>query len=381
MASKAIKLFSPLVLGGRRSPVQLQHRVVMAPLTRLRTGEEGVPTDLVAEYYAQRATAGGLLIAEATNISPTACGYFGAPGLFSPRQVEGWKPVTNAVHDKRGKIFVQLWHTGRVSHPMNQPNEVLPVSASAIGMDDVKGYAFTREGKRDYVMPRALEAKELPGIVDDYKRAAENALVAGFDGVELHGANGYLLEQFLCDGTNNRTDDYGGSIENRARLTFEALEGIISGLDSSQVAIRLSPFSVAFGCTDSTPAETYGYVVKKLNAYDLAYLHVVEPRGVHHTSPRVPKEGVTSFCRSLYDGVLITNSDFGRADAIKIAEKGQADCVAFGREFISNPDLVHRLEVGAPLNAWNHKTFYPLESEPLSSGYTDYPALEKRTSQ
>ncbi|ETM50523.1 hypothetical protein F442_05690 [Phytophthora nicotianae P10297] len=378
MASATPKLFTPLTLGGK-NPVQLQHRVVMAPLTRLRTGETGIPTDLVAEYYAQRSTPGGLIIAEATNISPTARGYFGAPGLFTSEQVEGWKKVTRAVHAKGGKIFVQLWHTGRVGHPLNQPNGVLPVSSSAVGLEGIKTSAVTREGRRKYVTPRALGTHEIAGVITDYKRAAENAIAAGFDGVELHGANGYLIEQFLCDGVNKRTDKYGGSIENRARLMFEALDAVLSSLDSTQVAIRLSPFGVTFGCTDSTPAETYGYVLKKLNELDLAYVHIVEPRGFHFRGPRVPRDGTTPFCRSLYHGVLMTSSGFDRAEGIKITKNGTADCVAYGRPFISNPDFVQRLKVGAPWNPWDRKTFYMPAKGPLSLGYTDYPRLEQKS--
>ncbi|KAF4147667.1 NADH:flavin oxidoreductase / NADH oxidase family [Phytophthora infestans] len=372
------KLFSPLTLGGE-NPVQLQHRVVMAPLTRLRTGETGVPTDLVAEYYAQRSTPGGLIIAEATNISPTARGYFGAPGLFTSEQVESWKKVTRAVHAKGGKIFVQLWHTGRVGHPLNQPNGVLPVSSSAVGLEGVNTSAVTREGRRKYVTPRALETREILGVIADYKRAAGNAIAAGFDGVELHGANGYLLEQFLCDGVNKRSDKYGGGIENRARLMFEALDAVLSSLKSSQVAIRLSPFGVTFGCTDSTPAETYAYVLKKLNALNLAYVHIVEPRGFHFRGPHVPKDGTTPFCRSLYHGVLMTSSAFNRAEGIKITEDGMADCVAYGRPFISNPDFVKRLKAGSPWNPWDRKTFYMPTKGPLSLGYTDYPAFEQKS--
>ncbi|CAI5745416.1 unnamed protein product [Peronospora destructor] len=373
MTSKTPQLFSPLTLGGK-NPVKLQHRVVMAPLTRLHTGEDGVPTNLVSEYYAQRSTAGGLIIAEATNISPTARGSFGSPGIFSAPQIEGWKKVTRAVHDKGGKIFVQLWHTGRVGHPLNLPNEVLPVSSSAIVLDDVKIFAVTREGRRKYVTPRALETHEIPGIVADYKRAAENAIAAGFDGVEMHGANGYLLEQFLCDGVNKRTDKYGGSIENRARFLFEALDAVLTTLDSSQVGIRLSPFGITFGCTDSTRL-TYGYVLKKLNSLDLSYVHIIEPRGFHITGSHVPKDGMTSFCRALYHGVLMTSSGFDRDEGIKVIESGGANCVAYGRLFISNPDLVYRLKVNAPLNPWDRNTFY-ITNGPLSLGYTDYPTLE-----
>uniref|UniRef100_K3WA76 NADH:flavin oxidoreductase/NADH oxidase N-terminal domain-containing protein n=1 Tax=Globisporangium ultimum (strain ATCC 200006 / CBS 805.95 / DAOM BR144) TaxID=431595 RepID=K3WA76_GLOUD len=373
VASSAIKLFTPLTLGGK-NPVQLLHRVAMAPLTRLRSGEEGIPPSFAAKYYAQRATNGGLIIAEATSINPTSRGYWGTPGLFNQAQVNAWKPVTKAVHDKGGKIFVQLWHTGRVGHPLNQPNGVLPVSSSAESMDNVNSWAVTREGRQKYVTPRALETDEIPGIVEDYRKAAVNAIEAGFDGVELHSANGYLLEQFLCDGVNKRTDKYGGSIENRARFLFEALGAITSSLDSSKVAIRLSPFGVTFGCTDSTPEATYGYVVKKLNDYNLAYVHVVEPGGGHHAKgPLVPATGVTSHIRPLYNGVLITASGYNRESAIQVVDDNKADIVAFGRDFIGTPDLVKRLQIGAPLNKYDQKTFYLGGEE----GYTDYPFLEE----
>ncbi|RLN72289.1 hypothetical protein BBJ28_00010285 [Nothophytophthora sp. Chile5] len=371
------KLFSALTLGGKKSPVQLKHRVVMAPLTRMRSGEEGAPGPVVLEYYSQRATDGGLLITEATNISATARGYFGAPGLFEKAQVESWKPVTEAVHAKGGKIFVQLWHTGRVSHPLNQPNGVLPVSSSTASVDDIKSHAITREGRKDHVVPRALETSEIPGIVADYKLAAENAIEAGFDGVEIHAANGYLLEQFLCDKINTRTDIYGGSIENRARFLFEVVEAVLSSLDSSKVAIRLSPFGLTFGCSDSTPAETYGYVVKKLNDYDLAYLHVIERRGGHADGVQVPNIGVTRHFRDQYKGVLMTASGYDREDAIKVVEEGAADLVAFGRDFIATPDIVERLRIGAELNKQDMATFYVAPGTPYETGYTDYPFMNE----
>ncbi|KAG6622450.1 12-oxophytodienoate reductase 1 [Phytophthora cinnamomi] len=367
MASKMLKLFSPLTLGGKTNPVQLQHRVIMAPLTRLRTGEQGVPTDLVTEYYSQRTTPGGLLIAEATNISPTARGYFGSPGLYTREQVQAWKKVTDAVHAKEGKIFVQLWHSGRVGHSMNQPNGEQPVSSSTLQLDDELSSPVTRDGvRRPYSVPRALETHEIPGIVADYKRAAEYAIEAGFDGVELHGANGYLLEQFLCDSVNNRTDAYGGSIQNRARLTLETLQAVLSSLDSSQVAIRVSPFGNTFGCTDSTPAETFSYLIKQLRPLDLAYLHIVEPRGLHPTAQNVPEGGTTTFSRALYDGVLMTSSGYDRAEGVEVTESGLADCVAYGRSFISNPDLVRRLELDAPWNEYDYQTFYPSPKLPES---------------
>jgi len=373
-ASPVAKLFTPLTLGGKNNPVQLLHRVVMAPLTRLRSGEEAIPPSFAAKYYAQRSTDGGLLIAEGTNINPTSRGYFGTPGLYNQKQVDAWKSVTKAVHDNGGKIFVQLWHTGRVNHPLNQPNGVLPVSSSAASMDHVNSFAVTREGRKKYVAPRALEIDEIPGIVEDYRKAAVNAIEAGFDGVELHAANGYLLEQFLCDSVNQRTDQYGGCIENRARFLFEALEAILSSVDSSKVAIRLSPFGVTFGCTDSTPEDTYGYVVKKLNDYDLAYVHVVEPGGGHHAKgPLVPETGVTAHFRPIYNGVLITASGYNRESADKVVEDNTADLVAFGRDFIGTPDLVKRLQIGAPLNKYDNKTFYLGGEE----GYTDYPFLHE----
>ncbi|KAK1929840.1 putative 12-oxophytodienoate reductase 5 [Phytophthora citrophthora] len=373
----APSLFSSLTLGGKKDPVELKHRVVMAPLTRVRSGEAGVPTDVVKLYYSQRATDGGLQITEATNISATARGYFGAPGLFRQDQIEAWKAVTAAVHAKHGKIFAQLWHCGRVGHPLNQPDGQLPVSSSATSMENVKSHAVTREGRKDYVTPRALDISEIPDIVADYKRAAENAIAAGFDGVEVHAANGYLLEQFLCDGVNKRTDAYGGSIENRARIIFEVLEAVLSVVPSSHVGIRLSPFGETFGCKDSTPRETYGYVVEKLNSYDLAYLHVIERRGRHADSVDAPAEGVSRHFRGIYNGVLIAAAGFDRIDAIRAVEDGSTDLVAFGRYFISNPDLVERLRSGSALNAFDSKTFYMQPDVPVEVGYTDYPFLDE----
>ncbi|GAB9473035.1 hypothetical protein Gpo141_00010198 [Globisporangium polare] len=368
------KIFTPLTLGGKREPVQLLHRVVMAPLTRLRSGEEGIPPAFAATYYGQRATEGGLLISEGACISPGSRGYFGTPGLFRDDQLDAWKRVTTAVHAKGARIFAQLWHTGRVGHPLNLPNGELPVSASAVGMDDVKSSAVTREGRKAYVTPRALETSEIAGIVEDYRRAAVNAIEhAGFDGVELHSANGYLLEQFLCDGVNKRTDQYGGSLENRARFLFEALDAILSSVDASRVGVRLSPFSVTFGATTSDPAAIYGYVVEKLSRdYDLAYLHLVEPRGRHVANPQVPKIGVTAHFRTVYDGVLLTASGYDHKSATEVIEENTADAVAFGRAFLATPDLVKRLRLGLAFNEPDANTFYLGGEE----GYTDYPFME-----
>ncbi|KAE9090361.1 hypothetical protein PF005_g19687 [Phytophthora fragariae] len=369
------KLFTAATLGGKKSPVELKHRVVMAPTTRLRMGDDGVPGSVVIEFYKQRATNGGLLITEGTNISATARGYYGAPGIFNAAQVEGWKAVTKEVHAKGGKIFVQLWHTGRVSHQLNQPNGELPVCSSAISMDGVHSLAPTPEGRLPHPVPRALESDEIAGIVADYKSAALKALEAGFDGVEFHCANGYLMEQFLCDSVNKRTDEYGASVENRARILFEALEAILTGVDSSKVGIRLSPYGTAFGCTDSAPGELFGYIIEKLNDYDLAYLHLVEPRGIQAPAPDAPEGGVLPIFRNIYKGFIITASGYDRYEAIKVVEDGSADCVAFVRDFISNPDLVKRLEIGAELNKGDMQTVYLPLGVPFETGYTDYPFL------
>lgn len=376
-----VKLFTPLTLGGKKDAVHLLHRVVMAPLTRLRTGEEGLQSEHGVTYYTQRATHGGLLIAEATNISPQARGTYGAPGIFTAAQIEAWKNVTGAVHGKGGKIFLQLWHTGRLSHPLNQPNGELPVSSSATPFPEVQyRSALTRLGRQKYITPRALEIDEIPQIVADYRQAAINALEAGFDGVELHAANGYLLEQFLIDGINKRTDKYGGSIENRARLLFEALEAILSAIPSSKVGIRLSPYGVSFGLSDSTPAGTYGYVVKQLNQHDLAYVHIIEPGGYHVLGDNVPSEGITPMFRKLYDGVLITASGFTREKAVNVVADSQADAVAVGRAFISNPDLVKRYELDLPLTESNRDTYYLAERDVqyITEGYTDYVFYEEQ---
>ncbi|KAG2510781.1 hypothetical protein BBO99_00008426 [Phytophthora kernoviae] len=372
---------SVLKLGGKKAPTQLKHRVVMAPMTRQRMGDDGVPGSAVAEFYKQRATDGGLFITEATNISAYARGYYGAPGLFTPEQVEGWKTVTVGVHDKGGKIFNQLWHTGRVSHSLNLPGGAQPVSASATSMEGVQSLTTTIEGRLPHPTPRALKIDEIPGIVDDYKHAAKNALEAGFDGVELHAANGYLLEQFLLNGTNLRTDTYGGSPENRSRIVFEVLEAILSSVDSSKVGIRLSPFGTAFGCTDSNPRVIYDYVVDKLNDYDLAYLHVVEPRGMQQPAPDAPEGSVTSIYRKMYRGVIISASGYDGTEARKAVEDDSTDLVAFARDFISNPDMVERIRTGAELNPvdW-HTVYLPLDT-PYETGYTDYPFLEEGTSK
>ncbi|KAI9985767.1 hypothetical protein PInf_024533 [Phytophthora infestans] len=351
------KLFTPLTLGGKLNQLTLQHRVVMAPLTRLKHGEEGVPPEITATYFGQRTTKGGLIIAEATNISPTARGYVGSPGIFNQEQ-----RVTDTVKGKGGHMFLQLWHTGRMSHPLSQPNGELPVSSSS--NVDVSGtHIYTREGPKPHVQPRALETDEIPLIVQDYKKATQNALAAGFDGVEFHCANAYLQEQFLQDGINDRTDKYGGSMENRARFLFESLDAILEVVDSSRVGIRLSPYGMSFGQSESDPIGMYGYVIKKLNEYHLAYVHLIEPRAFElHENPKAPTDG--SMTRTFREFTTL---------AIEAVESGDADLVAIGRYFISNPDLVKRLEIDAPLNPYDSKTFYA----PGELGYTDQPFLEE----
>ncbi|TYZ58999.1 hypothetical protein PybrP1_002151 [[Pythium] brassicae (nom. inval.)] len=328
------KLFTPVTLGGK-NPIVLQHRISMAPLTRLRAGAAGVQPEIAATYYAQRSTEGGLIIAEATNISPTARGYFGSPGIFSQEQVDAWKVVTDAVHAKGGKIFLQLWHTGRVGHPKNQPNGELPVSSSSNMEITGQGRIPTPDGREAFVAPRALETDEIPGIAQDYKTATVNALAAGFDGVELHAANGYLLEH--------------------------------------KVGIRLSPYGASFGQFESDVFGTYSYVLNKLNDYDLAYAHLIEPRSFHYDNPNAPKDGATHQFRPVYKGVLMTASGYDRESAIKVVEDGDADIVAIGRYFISNPDIVKRFQLNAHVRPYDASSFY-LAGE---LGYTDQPFLEE----
>ena len=364
------RLLSPLQVGD----LQLAHRVVLAPLTRMRSTQPGdVPNALNATYYGQRATEGGLLITEATQISRQGKGYPGAPGIHSPEQVEGWKLVTEAVHAKGGKIFLQLWHVGRISHSSLHPETGLPVSASAIA--PASGLAFTANFQQaPYETPRALELNELPGIVADYRRGAENAKAAGFDGVEVHGANGYLLEQFLDDGSNHRTDAYGGSIENRARLLLEVVDAAIDVWGKGRVGVRLSPFGTFGGISDSDPLALQTYVLGQLSARGIAYAHVIQPRsagaGAGAPSNDAAPDTANIF-RKAFKGVFIAAGGYTGASAEEAIENGEADAVAFGRLFIANPDLPERFRVGAELNAYDRRSFYG----GTAKGYTDYPSL------
>ncbi|MFH7028340.1 MAG: alkene reductase [Heteroscytonema crispum UTEX LB 1556] len=359
----SVNLLSTYQLGN----LELPNRIIMAPLTRQRAGEGNVPHQLNAEYYVQRASA-GLIIAEATQVMPEGQGYPHTPGIHSPEQVAGWKLVTDAVHQASGRIYLQLWHVGRISHPDLQPNGALPVAPSAIAP---KGEVLTFEGMKPFVTPRALETSEIPQIVEQYRLAAENALKAGFDGVEIHAANGYLIDQFLRDSTNKRTDEYGGSIENRARFLLEVTEAVIGVWGSQRVGVRLSPSGTFNDMRDSNPLETFGYAAEALNKFDLAYLHIFEAidADIRHGATVVP----TSHLRERFFGTLIVNGGYTRERGDAVLAKGEADLVAFGTLFISNPDLPKRFALNAPLNQADPTTFYGGSEK----GYTDYPTLEK----
>jgi N-ethylmaleimide reductase len=355
-------LFQPVRLG----LYHLANRIVMAPLTRSRAGEDGLATPLMAEYYAQRASA-GLIIAEGTNISPQGRGYAFTPSIYNDAQVKAWRPVTEAVHSRGGRIFPQLWHVGRVSHPSLQPGGALPVAPSAIRPEAT---SYTLAGFEPCVAPRALAISEIPEIIEQYRRAAANALAAGFDGIEIHAANGYLIEQFLRDSTNKRTDAYGGSCENRARLLLEVIEAVVGVCGGERVGIRLSPVSPVNGADlDGDPAGTYGYVVEQLNAFGLAYIHIIE--GATQGPREVPGGFDLQMLRRAFKGLYIANNGYDLELALEARRHNLADLVAFGRLYISNPDLVGRLRAGASLNTPDRATFFGGGA----AGYTDYPFM------
>jgi N-ethylmaleimide reductase len=364
------QLFMPFVLGSDR----LAHRIVMPPLTRMRAGADGVPSPLAATYYSQRATEGGLIIAEASQISQQGQGYPNTPGIYTPDQVAGWRTVTEAVKKRGAIFFLQLWHVGRISHSSLQRDGALPVAPSAIRP---AGNAFTSSWQRvPFETPHALELNEIPQIVADYRRAAENAKQAGFHGIEIHAANGYLLEQFLADKTNHRNDRYGGSIENRARLLFEVLDAVSEVWPIDRVGVRLSPFSDVGDIADSDPAELYTHVIKALAARGICYLHLIEPRVragvVEETNDEAPRSVATLF-RSQFPGPLIVSGGFTADTAEQALAAGTADLIAFGRAFIANPDLSRRFALHAPLNAPDLSTFYGGGER----GYTDYPSIDE----
>jgi N-ethylmaleimide reductase len=361
---KMSTLFSPVKIG----PHQLSHRVVMAPLTRMRSDPGDIPSKLMVEYYSQRASKGGLIISEATPVSIRGYGYAGAPGIYSDSQIAGWRRVNDAVHAKGGRIFMQLWHVGRQSHTDLQPNGEAPVAPSAIAAD---GYAYTQHGEKPFSMPRALALEEIPGIVEEFRAGAERAMRADFDGVEIHGANGYLPDQFLQDGTNKRTDEYGGPIENRARFLLEITRAAISVWGADRVGVRLSPSSTYGSMSDSDPATTFAYVADQLDRLGVAYLHVVEPRIKGTEDVAMGAAPVAAqHLRQKFNRTLIAAGGFTGESAQAIVAAGDADLVAFGRHFIANPDLPERLRRRLSLNRYDRSTFYGGDAR----GYTDYPA-------
>jgi len=363
-ASASSDLFQPCAMGS----LTLANRIVMAPLTRSRALPGDVPGPLTATYYVQRASA-GLIISEASQISPQGKGYIQTPGIYSTEQIAGWKKVTDTVHAKGGKIAIQLWHVGRISHPALQEGGALPVAPSAV---TPQGWVFTGQGKEDMVTPRALELAELPGIVADYKRAAQNAMAAGFDGVEIHAANGYLLDQFLRDKTNLRADAYGGSIENRTRLLLEVTDAVLEVWQKDRVGVRLSPLSAVNDIDDSNPEPLFTHVVQELARRDIGFLHVVEGMTGGPRVPGRPTDFDLDKLRRLFPNTYIANNGYTREMAIEARASNHADLIAFGKAFISNPDLVERLRHNAPLNALDADTLYGGDEH----GYTDYPFLD-----
>ncbi|HWK70206.1 alkene reductase [Pollutimonas sp. M17] len=346
-------LFDPIELGA----VALSNRIVMAPLTRNRASDGRVPNDLMRSYYCQRATA-GLILSEATSVSPQGVGYPCTPGIWSSAQVEGWKKITQAVHGKGGKIFLQLWHVGRVSDPEFLNGEI-PVAPSAIAC---QGNVSLLRPKRPYVVPRALHVEEIPGIVNDFARAAQNAREAGFDGVEVHAANGYLIDQFLQDGVNKRHDEYGGSVENRARLLLEVVDACVGVWGAGRVGVHLSPRGDAHSMSDSNPRELFSHVARALGQRGIAFIFTREALG---------EDSLTAEIRGQFGGPVIVNENYDIATAQSMVSQGRADAVAFGKAFIANPDLVARLKAGASLNDWDPGTFYTAGPK----GYIDYPFL------
>ncbi|QHI99287.1 alkene reductase [Xylophilus rhododendri] len=351
-------LFTPLQAGA----LSLRNRIVMAPLTRTRaTGGGRVPNRLMAEYYAQRASA-GMILTEATSVTPMGVGYPNTPGIWSDEQVEGWKLVTQAVHAAGGLIVMQLWHVGRISSPDYLDGQK-PVAPSAIRP---KGHVSLIRPQQDYVEPRALALEEIAGVVEAYRVGAQNAKSAGFDGVQLHGANGYLLDQFLQDSTNRRTDAYGGSIENRARLLLEATDAAISVWGADRVGMHLAPRADSHDMGDSDRAATFGYVARELGRRKIAFIAARESQAAPRLGPQL---------KAAFGGVYIANEGLDQATGEKLLEAGEADAVAWGKLFIANPDLPARFKAGAALNAWDANTFYGDNGG--AAGYTDYPALNE----
>lgn len=365
-------LFQPYKLG----PLTLPHRIIMAPLTRSRARQPGnVPTSLNACYYAQRASA-ALIISEATQVSMQGQGYAWTPGIHSREQVEGWRLVTDAVHEEGGRIFLQLWHVGRISHPALQPDNMLPVAPSAV---TPAGKAFIENERGEgqlvpFVRPRALQIEEMPYLVRQYARGARNALAANFDGVEVHGANGYLIDQFINSNTNLRTDAYGGPIESRARFLMEVVEAVSQIWGPDRVGVRLSPLGQLNDISDGDPEATFGYIAQALSDFRFAYLHIVNPTAAaieKGVAPDARAQRMVALIRQKYRGTLMVAGGFDRASAEEWLEQGKADLIAFGRKFLANPDLPERFQAMEPLNVDDPSTYYGGGPK----GYTDYPSL------
>ena len=353
-----LDLLSPVQVG----PYTLSNRMVMAPMTRNRAGEGDAPTPLNATYYEQRSSA-GLIVTEGSQVAPEGLGYPSTPGIYSDLQVEGWRRVTEAVHSRGGRIFLQLWHVGRASDPTLQPGGALPIAPSAI---PIQGNYRSRTGSWPYATPRALDLNEIPGVVKQFEEGARRALEAGFDGVEIHGANGYLIDQFLRDGTNRRTDEYGGPVENRARFLLEVTQAVAGVWGADRVGVRLSPTSGYNDMSDSDPLATFAYAVGELSRLGLAYLHVVVPGA---WDPSTPEHEVARVMRERFGGPFMLNGGFDRETGNAVLSKGLADLVSFGSLFLANPDLPERFAEGAPLNPPDRATFYG----GTEKGYIDYP--------
>ncbi|NCA85177.1 MAG: alkene reductase [Clostridia bacterium] len=359
------KLFERYNLAG----TILANRIVMAPLTRRRAeNQELAANELIAEYYRQRATA-GLLISEGSQISPQGYGYSGSPGCYSQTQIDGWKIVTKAVHEAGGKIFHQLWHVGPFSHRLLQPTGGLPLSASAV---QPSGEVLTPEGRLPYEVPMAMTVDQIYQTIRDFGQAAQNAMTAGFDGVEIHGAHAYIIDQFIMDSTNRRADEFGGNVANRSKFLFFVIEEILKYLPSEKVGLRLSPEGYRPGLFDSAARKTFSYIIQKLNDYHLAYLHLSEQMSPEDRIKN-PGKSFVSYYRDLHRGTLLSCGGHSGESAQRMLEEGHADLIVFGRPFISNPDLVERLRTNAPLTSPDKATFY----HGGATGYTDYPALNQ----
>lgn len=357
-------LFQAVQLGS----LSLKNRIVMAPMTRLRA-IHAIPTDLMAQYYAQRASA-GLIITECTMVSPLSQGYMNCPGIYTTEQIEGWKKVASAVHNHGSKVFLQIWHSGRITHPALLNGES-PIAPSAIA---ATGSLHTPIGKVKLETPRALETDEIPEIIEKFRQAALNAMAAGFDGIELHGAFGYLIDQFLQDGSNQRSDRYGGSIENRARFLLEVTTAVCEAIGRDRVGIKLSPSNTFYGMRDSNTLATFQYVLESLSPMGLAYVHLMEPSEIDRQQTHIISEVLSTF-HSHYAGTIVTNGGYTQASGNAVLASGQADLVSYGKPFIANPDLPARFANQAPLIEPDTATFYGMGETNLAQGYTDYPFL------